>query len=153
MATDCPACSALLCPHGLCRVCLYCPQCDQVVIHPEPAGVRMALDHVRVSPNEVSHAASQLARRTAYLEECEIPVNQWEEASRAIDNLKSDCCQPGRCNRRKKPQQAFCSQCYRRLPMEVRDDLGLHLRAGYLAVYRRALAILYSAGQNQQPKP
>jgi hypothetical protein len=149
---NCGICSSPLCSHHVCRVCSQCAECDAIHLHSAPAGSRFLVDVL------TDRKSAAQARRIDYLRGCGIAEEDFAEASRAVDNLKSDCCRPGHCNRRKRTGQSFCGWCFTKLPAELQANLGLHLRGGYLGHYRQALQILtgidrYESLAGQQVKP
>jgi hypothetical protein len=141
--TTCGVCSSPLCPHLVCRVCGSCSECNEIQIAEVKSGQRFAID--RVLGTSTPAAAH---RRLEYLRGCGIAEEDYAEASRALDNLRSDCCRPGQCDRRKRVTQSFCTWCFGRLPEDLKLALGLHLRAGYLTHYRRATQILDGISAN-----
>lgn len=64
-------------------------------------------------------------------------------ADRAAELLYGAECP--RCGRAKKALQAFCKDCYFRLPKPLRNGLYKRLGAGYTQAFNRALDYLRGA--------
>ncbi len=139
--------SADICPHGTCRICSACVQCDHpgegyidIVVRPTPAAApEYPFTSVRLGPQETSSSTFQLRKRVAYLQEIGIAWNDMADASRSFDELRSDCCL---CHRRKRVMHSFCSDCFGQLPVALQQNLNLHLKHGYLIHIREAWRLL-----------
>lgn len=80
---NCGICSSPLCSHHVCRVCSQCAECDAIHLHSAPAGSRFLVDVL------TDRKSAAQARRIDYLRGCGIAEEDFAEASRAVDNLKS----------------------------------------------------------------
>jgi hypothetical protein len=67
----------------VCRVCSQCAECDAIHLHSAPAGSRFLVDVL------TDRKSAAQARRIDYLRGCGIAEEDFAEASRAVDNLKS----------------------------------------------------------------
>jgi hypothetical protein len=100
---------------------------------------RYPFSQVRLSMERISHLPGDLQQRADYLRGLGIGWDDMADASRSIDELRSDMCG---CGRRKRQYDSFCRDCYRDLPIGLRPNLNLHLKSGYLKYVREAWLLL-----------
>jgi hypothetical protein len=148
---SCPICATVVCPHGICRSCQACEVCVIHVLPATPAIVRPLFVHqVRLATHVLSRERRHIEERADYLAGIGLASGDWADASRALDELKSDACV---CGNRKRPYDPFCPDCHNLLPSDLRPLLKRHLGQGYLDPIRRAWSFLAAERYARQHSP
>ena len=97
------------------------------------------LTEVRLTRTMVSSEPRDLAERVRYLRSMGVASEDMADASRALDDRRSDCCG---CLQWKRSGESFCGDCWHILPSRLHARLKQHVCAGYLEAVRESWKLL-----------
>jgi hypothetical protein len=106
---------------------------------------RIPIYEVRLTRTLVSRETKDIGERVRYLRSIGVATADLADASRALDERRSDCCG---CRQWKRPGESFCGDCWHILTARLHERLKRHISDGYLDAMRESWKLLEGRWQS-----